>query len=57
MFGSDKTYVSLVAKGPVIGLEFAGTNCITVCQQILNHLLTTTYQNTPRQSSRVVFCC
>lgn len=42
-------YNALVTKGPVIGLEFAGTNCITVCQQNLQNLLTTKYQNLPRK--------
>lgn len=45
IFGSDRKYISLVAKGPVIGLEFAGTNCVSVCQQSLNTLVTTIYPN------------
>jgi len=47
LFGNNKIYNSLVTKGPVIGLEFAGTNCVTICQQGLNNLLTTKYQNLP----------
>jgi len=47
LFGNGRMYNSLVTKGPVIGLEFAGKNCVTICQQNLNHLLTTKYQNLP----------
>jgi len=47
LFGNGRMYNSLVTKGPVIGLEFAGKNCVTICQQSLNNLLTTKYQNLP----------
>ncbi|CAM4874041.1 unnamed protein product [Rotaria socialis] len=47
MFGTNRSYVTLVAKGPVIGLEFAGNNSISICQQNLHALLTTKYQNLP----------
>ncbi|CAF4577039.1 unnamed protein product, partial [Rotaria sp. Silwood2] len=47
MFGGNRTYIPLVTKGPVIGLEFAGENCISICQQSLHNLLTTKYQNLP----------
>ncbi|CAF0969963.1 unnamed protein product [Rotaria sordida] len=47
MFGGNRTYTPLVTKGPVIGLEFAGENCISICQQCLNNLLATKYQNLP----------
>ncbi len=52
MFGNGRIYNSLVAKGPVIGLEFAGINCVTICQQTLNNLLQTKYQNLPRKISK-----
>lgn len=42
-------YNTLVTKGPVIGLEFAGANCVATCQKELNILLTTKYQNLPRK--------
>lgn len=48
MFGGDRNYVVQVAKGPVIGLEFAGPNCVSICQQNLHTLITTKYQNIPR---------
>jgi len=52
LFGNGRIYNSLVAKGPVIGLEFAGINCVTICQQTLNNLLQTKYQNLPRKISK-----
>lgn len=48
LFSGSKAFNSLVTKGPVIGLEFAGTNCIQTCQQSLNNLITSKYQNLPR---------
>ncbi|CAF4633078.1 unnamed protein product [Rotaria sp. Silwood1] len=45
LFSGNTTYNSLVTKGPVIGLEFAGTNCIQICQQLLNNLIKLKYQN------------
>ncbi|CAF3820129.1 unnamed protein product [Adineta steineri] len=47
LFGNDRKYNSLAEKGPVIGLEFAGTNCVSMCQAALQNLLTTKYQNLP----------
>jgi len=41
--------VTLVSKGPVIGLEMAGTNCVSVCKESLQDLLMTKYQNLPRK--------
>lgn len=48
LFSGNKTYNSLVTKGPVLGLEFSGTNCVQVCQQTLNNLIQTKYRNIPR---------
>ena len=45
LFSGNKTYNSLVNKGPVLGLEFAGTNCV----QLLNNLIKSKYQNLPRK--------
>jgi hypothetical protein len=42
-------YITLVAKGPVIGFEFAGTNSVSICQESLQKLLKTKYQNLPRK--------
>ncbi|CAF3836229.1 unnamed protein product [Adineta steineri] len=47
LFSGNKNYNSLVTKGPVIGLEFAGTNCIETCQEILKNLVASKYQNLP----------
>ena len=49
LFSGNKTYNSLVTKGPVLGLEFSGTNCVQVCQQTLNNLIQTKYPNIPRR--------
>jgi hypothetical protein len=49
LFSGNKTYNSLAAKGPIIGLEFAGNNSVQLCQQLLNNLLTTKYQNLTRR--------
>ncbi len=55
LFGNDRIYYSLVGKGPVIGLEFAGTNCVSICQQALKNLLATKYQNLSRKISKIIF--
>ncbi|CAF1631832.1 unnamed protein product, partial [Adineta ricciae] len=47
LFGGDRKYNALVASGPVIGLEFIGANCVSVCQQALRNLLTAKYPNLP----------
>ncbi len=47
LFSGNKTYNSLVTKGPVIGLEFAGINCVELCQQLVKNLITTKYPNLP----------
>jgi hypothetical protein len=49
LFSGNKTYSSLVTKGSVLGLEFAGTNCVQVCQQSLNNLIQSKYPNIPRE--------
>ena len=45
LFSGNTSYNALVMKGPVIGLEFAGTNCIQICRQSLDNLVTSKYQN------------
>ncbi|CAF2858597.1 unnamed protein product [Rotaria sp. Silwood2] len=47
LFSGNSAYNSLVTKGPVIGLEFAGTNCVQICQQLLNDFIKLKYQNLP----------
>lgn len=47
LFSGNAKFNSLVTKGPVIGLEFAGTNCVDKCQQSLNNLIQSKYQNLP----------
>jgi protein XRP2 len=47
LFGNNRSYNSLVTKGPVIGLEFAGTNCVAICRQALTQLLTAKYPTLP----------
>lgn len=49
LFSGNKSYNSLATKGPVIGLEFAGNNCVELCQQLLTNLITTKYPNLPRK--------
>lgn len=49
LFGTNRSYVTLVGKGPVIGLELAGANCINVTQQALSNLISTKYPNLPRK--------
>jgi hypothetical protein len=49
MFGGIRTYQALIGKGPIIGLEFAGENCVGYCQQSLQNLIRSTYANIPRQ--------
>ncbi|CAF1110038.1 unnamed protein product [Rotaria magnacalcarata] len=45
LFSGNAKYNSLVTKGPVIGLEFAGTNCVEPCQQLVKKLIQSKYQN------------
>ncbi|CAM4935329.1 unnamed protein product [Rotaria socialis] len=45
LFSGNAKYNSLVTKGPVIGLEFAGATCVEPCQQLLNKLIQSKYQN------------
>ncbi|CAF0953293.1 unnamed protein product [Adineta ricciae] len=47
LFSGNKTYTTLVNKGPVLGLEFAGVNCIQTCQQALKTLISTKFMNLP----------
>jgi hypothetical protein len=49
LFSGNKTYNSLASKGPIIGLEFAGNNCVQLCQQSLNNLIKSKYPNSPRK--------
>jgi hypothetical protein len=49
LFSGNKTYNSLVTKGPVIGLEFAGTNCVQITQESLKNLITSKYANISRK--------
>ena len=49
LFGNNRSYNSLVTKGPVIGLEFAGTNCVEICRQALTELLAAKYPTLPRR--------
>ncbi|CAF0779358.1 unnamed protein product [Didymodactylos carnosus] len=46
IFG-NRSYNALIAKGPVIGLEFAGAGSIVICQQSINSLILSKYVNTP----------
>ncbi len=52
LFGTNRSYITLVGKGPVIGLEFAGTNCVSICQESLQKVLIAKYQNLPRKIRR-----
>ena len=54
LFAGDKSYNALVAKGPVVGLEFAGSNSVEQCQKFLQNLLESKYPQLPRKSSRGV---
>jgi protein XRP2 len=54
LFSDNRMYNTLAAKGPIIGLEFAGNNSVQLCQQLLNNLLTTKYQNLPHFISQSV---
>lgn len=47
LFGTNRSYITLVGKGPVIGLELAGTNSVQVTQQALSNLISTKYPNLP----------
>ena len=55
MFGGIRTYQALIGKGPIIGLEFAGENCVGCCQQCLQTLTRSTYANIPRQLKWLVW--
>ena len=55
LFSGNKTYTALVNKGPVLGLEFAGVNCIQTCQQALKTLISTKFMNLPRKILPDVF--
>jgi hypothetical protein len=52
LFAGDKSYNALVAKGPVVGLEFAGTNSVEQCQKCLQNLIESKYPKLPRKSRR-----
>ncbi len=55
LFGGGRTYLPLVTKGPVIGLEFAGKNCVSICREALSQLISTKYQNLPRKHWKISF--
>ena len=55
LFSGNKTYHSLAAKGPILGLEFAGNNCVQICQELLKQLVTTKYPNIPCKIQLKIF--
>lgn len=54
LFSGDKTYNALVAKGPVVGLEFAGANSVEQCQKCLQNLIDSKYPKLPHFVSQSV---
>lgn len=38
-----------IDKGPILGLECAGDNCVNICRQTLQNLLESTYSDVPRK--------
>ena len=55
LFSGDKAYNALVAKGPVVGLEFAGSNSVEQCQKFLQNLTESKYPKLPRKSPHSLF--